>query len=107
MTAILPLSLPTSSTQSQRKGRGEPLPCYLNVFLSFFVAGSLDCTLSKVPSMSKPCFIFYRVSLSEIYPIFICLNAYYLTLTECVFHEGMDFVLVTAAIPVPRTMPVI
>lgn len=67
----------------------------------------LDCIGTKVPSMSKPSFIFYRVSLSEIYPIFICLNAYYLTLTECAFHEEMDFVLVTAAIVVPRTMPVI
>lgn len=101
-----PASVPCCLLQTLTKegGRGT-LPSCLNVFLSFSVTSSLGYILTKVPSMSKPCFIFYRVSLTEIYLIFMCFC--YLTLTECVFREGMDFVLFTAAVLVPRTMPVI
>lgn len=101
-----PTSVPCCllQTLTEEGGRGT-LPSCLNIFLSFSVTGSLDCILTKVPSMPKPCFIFYRVPPMEIYLKFMCFC--YLTLIECVFREGMDFVLFTAAVLVPRTVPVI
>lgn len=99
--------LTTSSRQLQTKGEKPPWFC-LNVFLSFFVTSRLDCFLTKVPSMSKLCFTFYRVSLSKIISCtYMCLNGCYLVLTECVLHLGRDYVLFTAAILVPRIMPII
>nr|KAF6460615.1 hypothetical protein HJG59_011520 [Molossus molossus] len=64
---------------------------------------SLDCILTKVPSITKPCFIFYRVSLPEIFSYIYMPQHLFCT----VFHKGLDFVLFTAVILVPRTVPVI